>query len=130
MPTDPSFFDKLTTIKEQFIVEMDDDFNAANGITVVYELAKMMNIYSEQKEVSKAVVEAMLGMLKELLSVFGIILEEETQLLDDHIEALLLERTEARAAKNFARSDEIRDLLKNEGIIIDDTPQGARWRRG
>lgn len=109
---------------------MDDDFNAANGITVVYELAKMMNIYSEQKEVSKAVVEAMLGMLKELLSVFGIILEEETQLLDDHIEALLLERTEARAAKNFARSDEIRDLLKNEGIIIDDTPQGARWRRG
>ena len=109
---------------------MDDDFNAANGITVVYELAKMMNIYSEQKEVSKAVVEAMLGMLKELLTVFGIILEEETQLLDAHIEALLLERTEARTAKNFARSDEIRDLLKNEGIIIDDTPQGARWRRG
>lgn len=130
LPTDPSFFDKLTTIKEQFIVEMDDDFNAANGITVVYELAKMMNIYSEQKEVSKAVVEAMLEMLKELLTVFGIILEEETQLLDAHIEALLLERTEARAAKNFARSDEIRDLLKNEGIIIDDTPQGARWRRG
>lgn len=130
LPTDVSFFGKLATIKEQFIVEMDDDFNAANGITVVYELAKMMNIYSEQKEVSKAVVEAMLGTLKELLTVFGIILEEENQLLDDHVEALLLERTEARAAKNFARSDEIRDLLKNEGIIIDDTPQGARWRRG
>ena len=112
-----------------FITEMDDDFNAANGITVIYELAKVMNIYSEQAEVSKAVIEAMLGLFKELLQVFGITLENQAELLDENIEQLLSERTIARAEKNFARSDEIRDLLKAEGIIIDDTPQGTRWRR-
>ena len=120
---------QLEQFKQDFIREMDDDFNAANGITVVYELAKTMNIYSEQAEVSKVVLEAMRELMSELLQVFGITFEEET-LLDEKIEQLIVERNEARAAKNFQRSDEIRDLLKAEGIILDDTPQGTRWRRG
>ncbi|CRH19441.1 cysteine--tRNA ligase [Carnobacterium maltaromaticum] len=127
--TDQDYFQQLAEFKQTFITEMDDDFNAANGITVIYELAKVMNIYSEQAEVSKAVIEAMLGLFKELLQVFGITLENQAELLDENIEQLLSERTIARAEKNFAKSDEIRDLLKAEGIIIDDTPQGTRWRR-
>ena len=108
---------------------MDDDFNAANGITVVYELSKMMNIYSEQAEVSKVVIEAMQHLMSELMLIFGITFEEET-LLAEKVEQLIVERNEARADKNFQRSDEIRDLLKAEGIILDDTAQGTRWRRG
>ncbi|MGX7418881.1 cysteine--tRNA ligase [Carnobacterium gallinarum] len=127
---DNDYFQQLEAFKEAFITGMDDDFNSAKGITVVYELAKAMNIYSEQTTVSKAVVEAMLGTLKDLLSVFGVELSAEKELLDENVEALLEERVAARAAKDFARSDEIRDLLKSEGIIIDDTPQGTRWRRG
>ncbi|MER2041563.1 MAG: cysteine--tRNA ligase [Desemzia incerta] len=127
--TDDEKLAQLEQFKQDFIREMDDDFNAANGITVVYELAKTMNIYSEQAEVSKVVLEAMRELMSELLQVFGITFEEET-LLDEKIEQLIIERNEARAAKNFQRSDEIRDLLKAEGIILDDTPQGTRWRRG
>lgn len=127
--TDDEKLAQLEQFKQDFIHEMDDDFNAANGITVVYELAKTMNIYSEQAEVSKVVLEAMRELMSELLQVFGITFEEET-LLDEKIEQLIVERNEARAAKNFQRSDEIRDLLKAEGIILDDTPQGTRWKRG
>lgn len=127
--TDAEKLAQLEQFKQDFIREMDDDFNAANGITVVYELAKTMNIYSEQEEVSKVVLEAMRDLMSELLQVFGITFEEET-LLDEKIEQLIVERNEARAAKNFQRSDEIRDLLKAEGIILDDTPQGTRWKRG
>lgn len=130
LENDADYFQQLNQFKETFVAEMDDDFNAANGITVVYDVAKTMNIYSEQKVVSKAVIEAMLGTIKEMLTVFGVIISAEKELLDDNIEALLAERTQARLDKNFARSDEIRDLLKSEGIIIDDTPQGTRWRRG
>lgn len=127
--TDEEKLAQLEQFKQDFIREMDDDFNTANGITVVYELAKTMNIYSEQAEVSKVVLEAMRELMSELLQVFGITFEEET-LLDEKIEQLIVERNEARAAKNFQRSDEIRDLLKAEGIILDDTPQGTRWKRG
>ena len=108
---------------------MDDDFNSANGITVVYEMAKAMNIYSERSVVSKVVLEAMLDQFQELVQIFGIAFAA-TELLDETIEQLIEERNAARAAKNFQRSDEIRDQLKEEGIILDDTPQGTRWRRG
>ena len=56
-------------------------------------------------------------------------MEKQEALLDDDIQALIEERLEARKAKNFARSDEIRDLLKEQGIVLEDTPQGTRWRR-
>lgn len=127
--SDEEYLLKLEQYKQDFIKEMDDDFNAANGITVVYELAKTMNIYSEQAEVSQKVLEAMQQLMSELLQIFGIAFEAE-EMLDEKVEQLIEERNEARAAKNFQRSDEIRDLLKAEGIILDDTPQGTRWRRG
>lgn len=127
--TDQLELEKLAELKQRFIAEMDDDFNAANGITVVYELAKAMNVYSEQKEVSKTVLETMLMQFQELMQIFGITFGKE-ELLDQKIEELLEERMAARNNKDFQRSDEIRDLLKAEGIILDDTPQGTRWRRG
>ena len=59
----------------------------------------------------------------------GIILEQEEELLDADIEALIQERTDAKKAKNFARADEIRDELKNRGIILEDTREGVKWKR-
>ena len=126
---DEKMLKQIKSFKADFIKEMDDDFNSANGITVVYEMAKAMNIYSERAFVSKAVLEAMLDQYQELIQVFGITFGE-TELLDETIEQLIEERNTARAMKNFQRSDEIRDQLKEEGIILDDTPQGTRWRRG
>ncbi|MGO2637514.1 MAG: cysteine--tRNA ligase [Enterococcus viikkiensis] len=119
---------ELRTLKDRFIEEMDDDFNAANGITVVYEVAKWLNHYSEQERVSAVVLTAALEEFTKLLSIFGI--EFQTAgLLDEEVDQLIEERNQARKDKNFARSDEIRDQLKEQGIILEDTPQGVRWRR-
>ena len=119
---------ELYALKDRFIEEMDDDFNAANGITVVYEAAKWLNNYSEQDKVSAAVLTAALEEFMSMLAVFGI--EFQTAgLLDEEIDQLIEERNQARKDKNFARSDEIRDQLKDQGIILEDTPQGVRWRR-
>ena len=119
---------ELQVLKDRFVEEMDDDFNAANGITVVYELAKWLNNYSDQEKVSAAVLKAALEDFTNMLNVFGI--EFQTAgLLDEEIDQLIEERNQARKDKNFARSDEIRDQLKDQGIILEDTPQGVRWRR-
>ncbi|SEL17557.1 cysteinyl-tRNA synthetase [Carnobacterium iners] len=126
--SDSDYLKQLAVIKNQFIEEMDDDFNSANGITVIYELVKLMNIYSEQDNVSEVVLKAMLSQFKELMQIFGITFGTE-ELVDNKIEELIEERNTARLNKDFKRSDEIRDLLKKEGIILDDTPQGTRWRR-
>ena len=107
---------------------MDDDFNAANGITVAYELAKWLNVYVNNEEVSKPVLQQAIQQLQGWLGVFGI--EFSQELLDDEIEKLIEERNQARKERNFARSDEIRDLLKAQGIILEDTAQGTRWRKG
>lgn len=119
---------ELQALKDRFIEEMDDDFNAANGITVVYELAKWLNSYSEQEKVSAVVIASALEEFTKMLNVFGI--EFQTAgLLDEEIDQLIEERNQARKDKNFTRSDEIRDQLKEQGIILEDTPQGVRWRR-
>jgi cysteinyl-tRNA synthetase len=62
-------------------------------------------------------------------SVFGILGKEESDILDDTIEALIAERQQARRNRNFPRSDEIRDELAEKGIVLEDTPQGVRWKR-
>ena len=120
--------EQLQELEARFVAEMDDDFNAANGITVVYELAKWLNNYSEQPAVSAAVLESALVQFASWLQVFGIKFAQE-DLLDEQIDGLIAERNQARKDKNFARSDEIRDTLKAQGIILEDTPQGTRWRR-
>lgn len=91
-------------------------------------MAKWLNNYSEQERVSAAVLATALDEYTKMLTVFGI--EFQTAgLLDEEIDQLIEERNQARKDKNFARSDEIRDQLKEQGIILEDTPQGVRWRR-
>jgi cysteinyl-tRNA synthetase len=122
----------LARIQEQhdaFIREMDDDFNTANGIAVLFELSKQANLYLLEKNTSERVIYAFLREFEQLLDVLGITLQEE-ELLDEEIEALIQKRNEARKNRNFALADQIRDELKARNIILEDTPQGTRWKRG
>lgn len=121
--------DQADAIQTAFITAMDDDFNAQNGMTHVYELAKTINTYVEQKVVRIGTLEHLRGQLRDLAGIFGIQFAETGELLDADVENLIEERIAARKAKNFARSDEIRDQLAQEGIILEDTPQGTRWHR-
>jgi len=119
---------KIAENKRAFEAAMDDDFNTANAITVLFELSKDANLYLEEKQTDVAVLDAFQETMTEILNVLGIKFTEEA-LLDEEIESLIEERNEARKARNFARADEIRDLLKDKDIILEDTPQGVRWRR-
>lgn len=127
---DDKLLTQITNFKDQFITQMDDDFQSQNGITVVYDLVRFMNRYMEEAEVSQRVLEAGIGLLDELMDVFGIQLSVEDDLLDSDIEALIEEREQARKDRNFQRADAIRDQLKDQNIILEDTPQGIRWKRG
>lgn len=116
--------DKIT----QFEAAMDDDFNTANAITVLFELSREANLYLEKNQTDIKVIEAFQKAMTTILNVLGITFKEE-ELLDEEIEALIEERNEARKVRNFERADEIRDLLFEKNIILEDTPQGVRWRR-
>ena len=120
---------QIKALENEFVEAMDDDVNTPNGLTVVYRLMRDMNVYTNQKEVSIPALEAFKESFTALLTIFGVTLSDEQELLADDIQALIDERNQARADKNFARADEIRDQLKAEGIILDDTAQGTRWKR-
>ncbi|MDE0563151.1 cysteine--tRNA ligase [Exiguobacterium sp. B2(2022)] len=120
---------KLEAIKTSFIESMDDDINTANAMTVLFDLAREANIYAKADHVAKATLEQVLTLFDELTGVLGLTLAEEKELLDAEIDQLIQERNDARAARNFSRADEIRDLLKEQNIQLEDTAQGVRWKR-
>lgn len=119
----------FANLEKDFVKVMDDDFNVQNGISVIYEMAKQLNVYSEKEKVYTDTINNLINTYKKVVEIFGISFSEEKELLDDTIEQLIQERNEARKNKNFKRSDEIRDLLKEQGIILEDTAQGTRWKR-
>ncbi|MBA2873097.1 cysteinyl-tRNA synthetase [Anoxybacillus calidus] len=126
---DEQWLDKIKGYREAFIKEMDDDFNTANAIAVLFELSKQANLYLLEKNTSETVIQAFLTEFEQLFDVLGLTLQEE-QLLDEEIEALIQKRMEARKNRNFALADQIRDELRAKNIILEDTPQGTRWKRG
>lgn len=120
---------KIDAEKENFIREMDDDFNSANAIAVLFDLAKLANIYLREDHTQKSVLEKFLATFDELASVIGLQLSAPKELLDEEIEKLIEQRNEARKNKDFSLADKIRDDLKDMNIILEDTPQGVRWKR-
>lgn len=108
---------------------MEDDLNTADAISVVFELVKLVNTSVVTGESTKAYAQKAYETLKLLCDILGINVKEEAVLLDEEIENLIQERQDARKAKNFARADEIRNLLTEKGIILEDTREGVRWKR-
>jgi len=127
---DEKWLNEIEGEKQVFIKVMDDDFNTANAISVLYQLAKSANQYLLESHTSTNVINQFLQTFDELSGVLGINLVKEEAILDEEIEALIQKRTEARKNRDFALADQIRDQLKDLNIIIEDTPQGIRWKRG
>jgi cysteinyl-tRNA synthetase len=124
------WLEKITALKDRFIKEMDDDFNSANGIAVLFDLSKEANRYLREDQSSKEVLEAFLTQFDEFANVLGLTLHEQKELLDEEIEQAIEKRNQARKEKDFALADQIRDELKEQGILLEDTAQGVRWKRG
>ena len=119
---------QLTEYVVRFEKAMEDDLNTADAISVIFELVKFTNS-NVTSDSAKDLVENALGTIRQLCDVLGIITKVEKEILDSDIEALIEERQAARKAKNFARADEIRDTLAAQGIILEDTREGVKWKR-
>ncbi len=127
-PADEAFTARLEQIRALFHEKMQDDFNTPDAITAVFEWVNEANQLLQREVVQQASLEALLSLFDEMNEVLRLYWEDE-QLLDEDVENLIAERIEARNNKNWARADEIRDLLSAQGILLEDTPQGMRWRR-
>jgi len=121
-----AFVDTLNSYREKYIEKMDDDFNTADGIAVIFDLIRDINI-NVSADSSKKLVQLSLDLIRELGSPLGILQKSTKVSLEEEVEKLIEQRQQARKEKNWALADKIRDDLKARGIILEDTPQGVRW---
>ena len=119
---------QLTQLTQQFTAHMDDDFNVQNGLSDVYELMRLINRYSQQAQINFDNARHLLDRYAQLLAIFGITLKFDYE-VNAQVEELIQQREAARANKNFAQSDRLRQQLRQMGIILEDTPQGTRWHK-
>ena len=119
----------LDTFKERFIQVMDDDLNTADAVSVIFEMVRSINVKTE-KNPSREMAAECRKRLRELTDVLGLLYSQSaSDNLTSEIEALIEARQKARKAKDFAEADRIRDKLKEMGILLEDTPQGVKWKR-
>lgn len=116
------------TFIDKFDAAMEDDFNTADAIAVIFELVKFANQNASAGN-SKAFLKALSDEIILLSDICGLIVEKEEQMLEADIEKLIEERQEARKNKDFTRADEIRNELLQKGIILEDTREGVKWKR-
>nr|WP_295675830.1 cysteine--tRNA ligase [uncultured Intestinibacter sp.] len=121
--------EELAGFRQKFIDAMDDDVNTADAVSVIFELAKFMNSNVTEKS-SKEFAQKVMDEFNELTSVLNIVNKDQKEdILDEEIEQLIAQRTEAKKNKNFQLADEIRQQLLDKGIILEDTRQGVKWKR-
>jgi len=118
---------KVFTTK--FEEAMDDDFNTADAISFIFELVKFANSIVNEDSTFEFLA-ALKKQIVLLSDICGLIVDKKEDILDEEIEALIAQRQSARKEKNFDRADEIRDELLNKGIILEDTREGVKYKRG
>lgn len=127
---DSAIIAQIDKRKAEFVDAMEDDLNTADAIGVLFELIRDLNTNVNDKIVSKAVAEYAISAFDELTDVLGLVYNRDKKgSLDDEIEVLIEQRNAARKAKNWAEADRIRDELKAQGIVLEDTAQGVKWHR-
>jgi len=107
---------------------MDDDFNTADAISAIFEMVKLSNTYVTADSSAEMIQKVLLS-ITALCDILGLETEKKVEILDEEIEQLIADRQNARKAKDFAKSDEIRNLLLEKGIILEDTREGVKWKR-
>ena len=122
------YLKSLDVYRQKYIDKMDDDFNTADAITAIFDLIRDINS-NINIESSKELCEKALELIRELGGPLGMLQKSTKGSLEEEIERLIEERQQARKDKNFALANKIRDDLKARNIILEDTPQGVRWKK-
>ena len=107
---------------------MANDFNTADALAAIFELVRFANTKADASS-SPEFLAALAEQLRKLMELLGFTVEVQQELLDEEIEALIEQRQQARRDRNFALADEIRDTLKEKGIVLEDTREGVRYKR-
>jgi cysteinyl-tRNA synthetase len=123
-----NYLKSLDKFRERFIEKMDDDFNTADAISVLFDLTKDIN-NNVNVNSSVELCEDAEALIRELGKPLGILQNQIKKDLEAEIQELIDKRQEARKNKDFALADKIRDDLKNRNIVLEDTPQGVRWKK-
>lgn len=126
--TEKGLLQQAQVYTDRFEEAMDDDFNTADAISVIFELVKFCNTNTDQNS-SRAFLQELHDRLSALCDICGLLVERKSEMLDEQIEGLIEERQAARREKNFKRADEIRELLAQKGILLEDTREGVKWKR-
>ncbi|MER3429820.1 MAG: cysteine--tRNA ligase [Blastocatellia bacterium] len=127
--SDPEISTVISRALERFEAAMDDDLNTAVALASIHDMVREVNSAIASGKLRENDLRSSIEAIKRFDSVFAIFGKPEAEMLDAEIEALIAERQQARRQRNFARSDEIRDLLLQRGIVLEDTKDGVRWRR-
>ncbi len=122
-----AYFNSLLKYRENFLSKMDDDFNTADAISVIFDLIKDVNTNVGLTN-SKELLNKILCLIKDLGAPLTLLQESTKCEINNEIEDLIEQRQKARKEKNWAKADEIRDILKEKNIVLEDTPQGVRWK--
>jgi len=125
---DPELPAVLAAAREAFGAALDDDLNVSAGLAAVFDLVRELNRRIEARSLSTADAAAAIATFRDLDQVLGILPDEESPLSAD-ASTLIDARADARAARDWAASDRLRDELLTLGIVVEDTRDGQRWRR-
>ena len=123
-----AWIDALVKYKHDFIAAMDDDINTADAIAVIFELVRDLNSNLDATSSQPAIIAGQ-NLFAELTTVLGLAVKDKETNLDAAVEDLIAQRQAARKAKDFKRADEIRDELLAQGIVLEDTREGVKWKK-
>ena len=124
--------EELPNFEKRFNDYMSDDFNTADAISVIFELVKFANTYAKEGA-SKPFIKAVMDLFNQLVDILGLIYTNEGEtvegLSDEEIQGFIEKRKQAKKNKDFQEADRIRDYLKEQGVLIEDTREGVRYKR-
>lgn len=118
----------LAQTQQRFEAALDDDLNMSGALGAIFEMVREVNRAITQGQLSAAAAQQVLATMQRFDTVLGLLVAEDTT-VDQQVEALLVERQQARKARDFARADALREQIRAQGYVIEDTPQGARLKR-